>query len=63
MTISDAPDDQRTGPQAPEKAAVLAAFRELDEDDRVLVWSAILAHLSWRPELAEGSPELEEVPP
>ncbi len=42
VTITDDHNDQITEPQPSGEAAFLAAYREVDEADRVLVWSAIL---------------------
>ncbi len=46
-------DDERTGPQTPEEAEFLAAYHDLDEAGRVLVWSTILTELGRRPASAE----------
>ncbi len=55
VSSPDDRDDERTGPQTPEEVEFLAAFRELDEPDRVLVWSTILTELGRR-----SGPETEE---
>ncbi len=47
-------DDQPAGPQTPEKAEFLEAYRTLDEADRVLVWCALLERKGRRPEPDEG---------
>ncbi len=46
-------DDSPPGPQTPEEAEFLEAYRELDEADRVLVWSAILTELGRHADPAE----------
>ncbi len=55
MTGSGDPTDQGTGPQTDQERELLAAYRELDEADRVLLWNAMLT------ELGQGSyPEPDE---
>ena len=45
MTGSSDPNDQGPEPQIDQERAFLAAYRERDEADRVLLWSELLAEL------------------
>ncbi len=53
-TPSDQPTPSPIGPQTLEEAEFLAAYRALDEADRVLVWCALLEREGRRPEPDEG---------
>lgn len=54
MINPDDHNDHRTGPQTPEEAEFLEAYRVLDEPDRVLVWCARLERSDRRSESDEA---------
>ncbi len=60
MSSPDDHDDERTGPQTPEEAEFLAAYRDLGDADRVLLWSALLTEWDRRPTPDEAPPKATE---
>ncbi len=58
MSIPD--DDSPLGPLTDQERELLAAYRDLDDADRVLVWSALLTELDRRPTPDEAPPEAME---
>lgn len=61
MEIPSDHNAQLTGPRTPEEAEFLDAYRDLDEANRVLIWSAMLTRLGrLEPTRDEESPGVEE---
>ncbi len=48
MSIPDNQNDPLRGPRTPEEAEFLAAYRDLDEGARALLWSALLTEVGRR---------------
>ncbi len=53
MRLPDAHDSHPTAPQTAEEAEFVPAYRDLDEADRVLLWSALLTEVGRRPDPVE----------
>jgi len=55
-----ADDDSPLGPLTDQERELLAAYRDLDEADRVLLWSALLTEVDRRPTPDEAPPDAKE---
>ncbi len=60
MSNPDDQRDERTGPLTDQERELLATYRDLDDADRVLLWSALLTELDRRPTPDEAPPEATE---